>query len=105
MQTFTIPIGTSQDALNLADGLPLFPKIGTARAGITNTSRSSPLADGSVTVLAFRTKVSAYYDFLMGIIGPAVSFKFPSNQVALINSATGGGEVNVTLGPGKQMVA
>ena len=105
MQTFTIPIGTSQDSLNLADGLPLFPKVGTARAGISNTSRSSPLADGSVTVLFLRTKVSAYYDFLMGIIGPAVSFNFPNNNVALINPTTGGGQVTVNLGADQQMVA
>ncbi|AXC11916.1 hypothetical protein ACPOL_2600 [Acidisarcina polymorpha] len=105
MQNFTISIGTSQDALDLADGLPLFPKVGTARAGISNTAQSSPLVDGSVTVLFLRTTISAYYEFLMGVIGPAVSFKFPGNEVALNNPPGGGGEVTVALGSDQKMIA
>lgn len=105
MQAFTIPIGTSQNTLNLADGLPLFPKIGTSRAGISTTARSNPLADGSATVLFLRWKVATYYDFFMGVLGPAVSFKFDNCAVNLLNPASGGGEVNVSLAGSQSMVA
>jgi hypothetical protein len=106
MQQFTIPIGTSGDrSLSLADGLPLFPTIGTARAGISNTARSNVLFDGAATILFSRTKVSAFYEFFVGVLGPAVAFEFPSAKVNLDNPAEGGGQVRVDFGQNQQMVA
>jgi hypothetical protein len=105
MQQFTIPIGTSGNgSLSLGDGLPLFPIIGTSRAGVSNTARSNTLFDGAATILFSRTKVSAYYEFFIGVLGPAVSFEFANAQVALDNPAQGG-QVRVNLGGTQQMVA
>ncbi len=98
MQQFTIPIGTSGNgSLSLGDGLPLFPILGTSRAGVSNTARSDTLFDGAATILFSRTKVSAYYEFFIGVLGPAVSFEFANAQVALDNPAQGG-QVRVNLG-------
>jgi hypothetical protein len=106
MQQFTIPIGTSGDGnLNLADGLPLFPVIGTSRAGISNTARSNVLFDGAATILFSRTKVSAFYEFFVGVLGPAIAFEFPNAQVNLNNPERGGGQVLVDFGQNQQMVA
>lgn len=48
--SYQLHIGTG-DGTNLAYGLPLFPVIGTARAGISNSGRSSPILDFEVTIL------------------------------------------------------
>ena len=106
MQQFTIPIGTSGDGnLSLAAGLPLFPILGTSRAGISNTARSNVLFDGAATILFSRTKVSAFYEFFIGVLGPAVAFEFADAQVSLDNPGQSGGQVRVDLGGNQQMVA
>jgi len=105
MQQFTdITIGTSGPAgeLPLAEGLPLFPKLGAARAGTSASSQYHELYDVGSTVLFWRFKTSAYYEFFMGLVGPAVAFRFGSD-VTLSNVGSGGA-VTVTL-KDQEMVA
>jgi hypothetical protein len=94
---FNIPIGTS-DPLNLCQGLPLFD-LGTARAGISATSRSYELIDVSATILATRLKVSSYASFYYGICGPAVAFLSRNIDVFRTNSG-GKGELTLTFNEG-----
>lgn len=92
MQSFTdITIGTSGSGgeLPLAEGLPLFPKLGAARAGTSASSQYHELYDIASTVLFWRLKTSAYYEFFMGLVGPAVAFRFGSD-VTLSNVGAGG---------------
>jgi hypothetical protein len=98
-------IGTSGPTgeLNLGEGLALFPKLGTARAGISVSGHSNELFDTGVTVLFSRVKASAYYSFFMGMLGPAVAFRFQSD-VTLTNNTSGGGTMAVDL-PEQEMVA
>ncbi len=105
MQRFSIPIGTGNNG-DLASGLPLFPVLGTARAGISNTDRSNTLVDFELTILFSRTKFHSYYGFLLGVLGPAVAFEIPGTQVALSNPVPGGGGlVTAVLGSNQQMIA
>jgi len=103
LSPFSLSIGTG-DMANLAYGLPLFPLIGAARAGISNTSRSNTIQDFEFTVVFSRTKFHSYYSYLMGVLGPAISFELPAN-VTLTNLQEGGGQVAATLGPSQQVVA
>jgi hypothetical protein len=106
LQPFDLSIGTGDNA-NLAYGLPLFPLIGAARAGISNTSRSNTILDFEFTILFSRTKFHSYYTYLMGALGPAISFELPAT-VTLTNlplSEGGGGLVQAALGPNQQVVA
>jgi len=73
-----LTIGTGDNA-NLAYGLPLFPAIGSARAGISNTDKFGTLLDFEITILFSRTKLHASYTFLMGVLGPAIAFDLPAN--------------------------
>jgi hypothetical protein len=102
LQPFSLSIGTG-DKANLAYGLPLFPLIGAARAGISSTSRSNPIVDFEFTILFSRTKFHSYYTYLMGALGPAISFELPAN-VTLTNVKEGG-QVAAALGPNQQVVA
>src|SRR5690349_8195089 len=102
LQPFSLSIGTGDQA-NLAYGLPLFPLVGAARAGISNTSRSNTIQDFEFTVVFSRTKFHSYYSYLMGVLGPAISFQLPAN-VTLTNLSEGG-QVAATLGSSQQVVA
>jgi hypothetical protein len=102
LQPFSLSIGTGDQA-NLTYGLALFPVVGAARAGMSNTSRSNTILDFEFTVVFSRTKFHSYYSYLMGVLGPAISFELPAN-VTLTNTVEGG-QVAATLGPNQQMVA
>ncbi len=90
-----ITIGTGGNA-NLAYGLPLFPSIGTARAGISNTNVFGTLVDFEITILFSRTKLHASYTFLMGVLGPAIAFNLPAD-VTFTNPTPNQGQVAATL--------
>jgi hypothetical protein len=75
----TIPIGTSSPP-NLCEGLPLLPVVGQFRAGIASTASSDTIINISSTILFSRLKVSAYYNFLFGLCGPALAFLFQDVQ-------------------------
>jgi hypothetical protein len=98
-----LTIGTG-DGTNLAYGLPLFPVMGTARAGISNSGRSSPILDFEITILFSRTKFHSYYVYLMGVLGPAIAFDLPAT-VTLSNLTEGQGQVAAALKPNQQMLA
>ena len=68
-----IPIGTS-DPLDLSLGLPLLPVLGTARAGISASSRSYKLLEFPLLIICVRLKVAVYGGYGFGIVGPAVAF-------------------------------
>ena len=105
MQQFTdVTIGTSGPGgeLPLAEGLPLFPKLGAARAGTSASSQYHELYDVGSTVLFWRFKTSAYYEFFMGLVGPAVAFRFGSDVT--LSNAGSGGAVTVNL-KDQEMVA
>lgn len=91
MQQFDVIIGTSGAGgeLPLAKGLPLFPKLGTSRAGTSASTQYDELYDTGATVLFWRIRTSAYYEFFMGLVGPAVAFRFGSD-VTLSNVGSGG---------------
>ena len=102
-QPFDLSIGTGDNA-NLAYGLPLFPLIGAARAGISNTSRSNTIVDFEFTIVFSRTKFHSYYSYLMGALGPAISFELPAT-VTLTNLPAGEGQIAAALGSKQQVVA
>ena len=99
MAQFTqVPIGTS-NPVTLLDGLELLPGVMPARAGIQVSSSSRPFLDTGVTILFTRLKVSAYYQLLLGVVGPSIAFLFnpvtvmtqnqgPQGQVVLDFSGT-----------------
>lgn len=104
-QGYAISIGTgggdNDDTgghANLAYGLPLFPAIGTARAGISHTDRASSLLDFEVTILFSRTKFHSFYTYFMGVLGPAIAFDLPAD-VTFFNPgpAVDVGEVDAAL--------
>jgi hypothetical protein len=99
---FTIPIGTS-DPVSICKGLPLF-SFGTARAGVSATSRSYKLIDTSATILVTRLKVSSYASFYYGICGPAVAFLSRNVDVLRANSS-GKGRLTLTFNEGLVMEA
>ena len=102
MATFTdVPIGTS-DPVNICLGLPLLPKLGTTRAGIQSGQHSDLFFDLSSTVLFSRFKLSAYYEFLMGLCGPSVAFLLEDVDVTTVNTGTGGGQVTLDLSRSRQ---
>ena len=106
MQQFQgITIGTSGAGgeLPLAEGLPLFPKLGAARAGTSASSQYHELYDVGSTVLFWRFKSSAYYEFFMGLVGPAVAFRFGAD-VTLSNVGSGGA-VTVSNLKDQEMIA
>lgn len=89
MAQFTgVSVGTSEP-INLCVGLPLSP-IGSIRAGFSASQHSDQIFDTGSTVLFSRFKLSAYYDYLMGICGPSLSFLFEDLGVALANTSNGG---------------
>jgi hypothetical protein len=90
-----LTIGTGDNA-NLAYGLPLFPAIGSARAGISNTDKFGTLLDFEITILFSRTKFHASYTFLMGVLGPAIAFNLPAD-VTFANPSPDSGEVAAAL--------
>src|SRR5262244_3043620 len=98
-----ISIGTG-DGTNLAYGLPLFPVIGTARAGISNTSLSAPILDFELLVLFSRFKLHSYWIYLMGVLGPSIAFDLPAG-ITLSNLPDGHGQVQATLGSGQEILA
>ena len=96
MPTFTIdaPIGTS-DPLDLCEGLQLFPGVKPARAGLVQSQHSKPLFDTGITVLFSRLKASAYYEFLMGLCGPAIAFLFEDVTVTTGDTPDNQGQVTL----------
>src|SRR5215469_18386563 len=102
LQPFSLSIGTGDQA-NLAYGLALFPVIGAARAGMSNTSRSNTILDFEFTIVFSRTKFHSYYSYLMGALGPAISFDLPAT-VTLTNPPEGGGQEAAALKSNQQIV-
>ena len=90
-----ITIGTGDNA-NLLYGLPLFPNIGSARAGISATDKFGTLLDFEITILFSRTKLHASYTFLMGVLGPAIAFNLPAD-VTFTNPSDNVGQVAAAL--------
>ena len=84
----TIPIGASSPP-NLCEGLPLLPVVRQFRAGIATAASSETIIDISSKILFSRLKVSAYYQFLFGLCGPALAFLFQGVQYEVFpNSGT-----------------
>ena len=101
----TIPIGTS-DPIDLSSGLPLFPGLGTARAGTFAAARSYKLFDIPILIFCMRLKVSAYAGYGFGAVGPAVAFLSKEVTVARNNNANGDeGQLTLTFNDGLQMQA
>lgn len=95
-----IPIGTSSPA-DLALGLPLFPEIGTARAGISASARSYKLIDLSVTIAFTRLKISAYAGYGVGLCGPSLAFLSRNVNVTRTNNdITKQGQLVLTFNEG-----
>jgi len=100
MAQFTdVSIGTSEP-INLCVGLPLSP-IGSVRAGFAASQHSDEIFDTASTVLFSRFKLSSYYDYLMGICGPSLSFLFENATVSMVN-ASNSGQLSVDFGSAKQ---
>jgi hypothetical protein len=99
-----IPIGTS-DPVDLSSGLPLFPDLGTLRAGISASARSYKLFDIPLLIVCTRLKISAYAGYGFGIVGPSVAFLSKSVSVARDNIEGGGGQATLTFSDGPQMEA
>src|SRR3954469_20217813 len=99
----TIPIGTS-DPIDLSSGLPLFPGLGTARAGTFASARSYKLFDIPILIFCMRLKVSAYAGYGFGIVGPAVAFFSKEVTVARDNSGDEG-QLTLTFNDGLQVQA
>jgi hypothetical protein len=89
MTQFMVPIGTSQP-VTLVDGLELLPGVTPARAGLQVSSSSTPFLDTGVTILFTRLKVSAYYQLLLGVVGPAFAFLFDPVTVTTRNQGDQG---------------
>jgi hypothetical protein len=101
---FTIPIGTS-DPVDLCNGLPLFPVLGTARAGVAASSRSYKLFDGlPLVILITRLNISANAGYAFGICGPAIAFLSEDVDVSRANSGHKG-ELTLTFNRGLTMSA
>ncbi|MEP6539386.1 MAG: hypothetical protein ABJF23_28875 [Bryobacteraceae bacterium] len=99
-----IPIGTS-DPLDLSAGLPLFPEFGTARAGISASSRSYKLFEIPLLVICLRLKISVYAGYGFGIVGPAVAFLAKGVTVARANNGTTEGQLTLTFNNGLSLQA
>jgi hypothetical protein len=100
-----IPIGTS-NPVDLSAGLPLFPGLGTARAGIAASARSYKLFDIPILIVCTRLKISAYAGYGFGMVGPAVAFLSKSVSVARQDIQNGdAGQVTLTFSDGPEMQA
>jgi len=100
---FSIPIGTS-DPINLCEGLPLIPRLGTARAGATGAARSEKLFDIGITILFTRINASSYYSWGFGVCGPAIGFLSPNVDV-LRDNVGNRGRMTLTFNEGLEMQA
>lgn len=99
----TIPIGTS-DPLDLTQGLPLFPGLGTARAGLAASSRSYKLFEVPILIVCTRLKIAAYAGYAFGVVGPAIAFL--SRRVSVVrDNIPGGGQLTLTFEDGLRMDA
>lgn len=100
-----IPIGTS-DPADLSKGLPLFPGLGTARAGIAASSRSYKLFEVPILIVCTRLNIAVYAGYGFGIVGPAIAFLSKNVEVVRNNNqTTGQGELTVTFNDGLRMDA
>ena len=100
-----IPIGTS-DPADLSKGLPLFPGLGTARAGIAASSRSYKLFEVPILIVCTRLNIAVYAGYGFGIVGPAIAFLSRNVEVVRNNNqTTGQGELTVTFNDGLRMDA
>jgi hypothetical protein len=93
------PIGTSNPA-DLALGLPLFPQIGTARAGISASARSYKLIDVSLTIAFTRLKISAYAGYGFGLCGPALAFLSKNVSMTRANDVNNRGQLALRFNEG-----
>jgi hypothetical protein len=100
---FRIPIGTS-DPADICGGLPLFPGLGTLRAGASGAQRSEKLIDVSATVLFTRLKISAYATWAVGVCGPAIAFLSRDVEV-LRENVVDKGHLTLTFNKGLEMEA
>jgi hypothetical protein len=99
-----IPIGTS-DPIDLCSGLPLFPAVGTARVGVSASSRSYKLFDTAILIVCTRLKISAYAGYGFGICGPSVAFLAKNVNLNRQNIENDGGQLNLTFNDGIRMEA
>src|SRR3954470_9975792 len=100
-----IPIGTS-DPLDLSLGLPLLPVLGTARAGISASSRSYKLLEFPLLIICVRLKIAVYGGYGFGIVGPAIAFLGRGVHVDRDNLENQGlGRLTLTFPSGLRMEA
>src|SRR5262245_46458690 len=100
-----IPIGNS-NPMDLSSGLPLLPVLGTARAGISASSRTYKLIEFPLLIICIRLKVTVYGGYGFGIVGPAVAFLGTSVVVDRENIGNNqGGRVTLTFNDGLRMQA
>lgn len=104
MSAVTIPIGTS-NPVDLSSGLPLFPGLGTARAGISASQRSYKLFDIPILIVCTRLNLSVYAGYGFGIVGPAIAFLSKEVTVSRDNLEGGGGQLTLTFDDPLQMEA
>lgn len=94
-----ITLGTS-DPIDLCKGMDILGSSFSGRVGIVSTQNSHQIFDVSFTVLFSRLKLSAYYDYNMGICGPSAAFLFKDDNATenLTTSNQGGlGQAVITL--------
>jgi hypothetical protein len=100
---FTIPIGTS-DPVDICQGLPLYPGLGTARVGASGAVRSQKLFDVSASILIARIKIGSYASWGVGVCGPAIGFLSPNVDV-LRENVGNEGRLTLTFNEGLVMEA
>lgn len=100
----TIPIGTS-NPVDLSLGLPLFPDLGTARAGISASARSYKLFDIPILIVCTRLNLSVYAGYGFGIVGPAIAFLSKNVNVGRQNLDGGGAQLTLNFDGPFQMEA
>jgi len=100
---FTVSIGTS-DPVDICQGLPLYPGLGTARVGATGAVRPQKLFDISASILIARIKIAAYTSWGVGICGPALGFLSPNVDV-LRENVGNEGKLTLTFNEGLEMEA
>jgi hypothetical protein len=100
---FRIPIGTS-DPVDICNGLPLFPGLGTARVGATASQKYDKILDVSATIAITRLKISIFHTWGVAICGPAIGFLSPSVDV-LRENVGNRGKLELTFHEGLEMEA
>jgi hypothetical protein len=78
----------SSDPVDLCKGFSLFPKLGSARAGISSFDRSTKLFDTQPQILAWRMRVFVNTKVLMGVCGPSYGLRFAAEGTSSGNALT-----------------